>query len=132
MSSTDREGILQAFSAYSLAVDRHEWDRMAEAFVPDGTWILADGSEFHGLDAIVERAQWGAERAPADCLHQVFNVFVRVDGDTAEADSDWLYYGQPAGGTWGVVSWGHYEDQLVRTPEGWRLSVRRIVRRLEY
>lgn len=132
MTQSDRDGILQAFSAYSLAIDRHEWRRLVDAFAPDGVWVLADGSEFRGIEAIRERAQSGAEHAPADCLHQVFNVFVRTDGDSAQADSDWIYYGRTSAAPWGIVSWGHYRDLLVRTEAGWRIGYRRIVRRLEY
>jgi len=129
---SDREGIEQALSAYSLAIDRQEWDRLRDAWAPDGVWILADGSEHRGLDEIERRARWGALHSPADHLHQIFNLFVRLDGDTATADSDWLYYGRMDDRPWGIVSWGHYRDRLVRTPDGWRLSERRILRRLEY
>ena len=131
MTQPYREGILQAFSAYSLAIGRHEWHRLVDAFAPDGVWALADGSEFRGIEAITECAQRGAEHAPADCLHQVFNVFVRTDGDAAEADSDWIYCGRTSSAPWGILSWGHYRDRLVRTKTGWRIGHRRIVRRLE-
>ena len=129
---SDRDAVLQAFSAYSLALDRHEWPRLAQAFAPDGVWILADGGSYDGLAAITERARYGAARSPADRLHQVFNVFVSFDGDAATAESDWLYYGAVAGKPWGIVSFGHYEDRLIRTPDGWRFASRKIVRRIEY
>lgn len=132
MTGDDYADILRVFSSYSLAVDRAEWYRLPEVFTGDARWILADAREFVGLPAIHERMQTGYELSPPGRLHQPFNICLNVDGDTATADSDWIYYGIQDGSAWGIVSYGSYVDAFQRTAAGWRLSVRRIIRHLEY
>jgi ketosteroid isomerase-like protein len=131
-SDSHYAGVMRAFSSYSLAIDRREWGRVAEAFTEDAVWELADGTRFQGLSRIRERMISGAENGPAKPLHVAFNVCLTVEGDAGVADSNWLYYGEQNGQPWGLLSFGDYEDRLVRTPAGWRLKYRRIVRHLEY
>lgn len=132
MTGDDQSEIQRVFSSYSLAVDRAEWHRLPEVFTETARWILADGSEFIGLPTIRERMRAGYELSPSGRLHQPFNICLNVDGDVATADSNWIYYGAQDGSPWGIVSYGDYADEFQRTSSGWRLSVRRIIRHLEY
>jgi hypothetical protein len=49
---------------------------------------------------------------------------VRVDGDTATALSNWGYVTRADGDAPRFEMLGHYVDDLVRTPDGWRFQRR--------
>jgi hypothetical protein len=124
--------ILNAYSAYSQAIDRNEWHRLEEAFTTDAVWVLADGSEFHGLDAIRAQLIGNTPNRPAMPLHLPFNIYLSVNGDRCDAKADWIFYGARPGTDWGIVSFGRYEDHLQRTEVGWRFSYRRISKTLDF
>lgn len=132
MTGEDYAEIVRVFSSYSLAVDRAEWHRLPAVFTENARWVLADGSEFVGLSVIRERMQAGYALSPSGRLHQPFNICLNVDGDKATVDSDWIYYGAQGDRPWGIISYGNYADEFQRSSSGWRLSVRKIIRHLEY
>jgi hypothetical protein len=65
-------------------------------------------------------------------------LWVEVDGDRARAESYFLYITNANGGTAGstaqdlttpvVQMTGRYHDEFVKTPDGWKLTSRRILR----
>ena len=60
--------------------------------------------------------------------HLISNVVVRLDGDRAES-SCYLQAQHVKTGTAGgdnFIIAGRYDDQLVRTPDGWRIRERRL------
>jgi SnoaL-like domain len=61
---------------------------------------------------------------PRIALHRITDVAVGVDGDTARARSyvDALLMG--ADGASGLNAVGWYDDELVRTGDGWRIARR--------
>ena len=52
---------------------------------------------------------------------------IDVDGDSAGVVSDWLFCTFTPEGGWSVLAGGRYEDDLVRTPQGWKFRCRRDV-----
>ena len=103
----DRAAIIDLTARYCWALDSRNWEGLREVFLPDATAELGDGIE-HGVDEIIERIS--GVLVPLDASqHLVANHLVTVDGDR-------LY----------LVA-GGYEDELVRTPGGWRIAHRRLV-----
>lgn len=127
----DYASVMRAYSSYSIAIDRQQWSRLADAFTDDAVWQFADGTRFVGLDAIREAQPSLQANRPAHTLHLSTNVCLTFDGDQAESDADWIYYGARKGEPWNLLSYGFYDDKLVRTEVGWRLRYRRIIRALE-
>ena len=81
-----------------------------------------------GVDAIIERIRRALE--PLDTTqHLVGNHRVRVDGDQAMHDCylQALHVRRAADPSPNFIVGGRYEDDLVRTPAGWRIAHRRLV-----
>lgn len=59
-------------------------------------------------------------------LHRLSNQVIAVDGDNATArtyvDAVIMFGDNEAG----VNAWGFYDDEIVRTGEGWRIARRRF------
>jgi len=124
----DYAGIMRAYSAYSIAVDRGRWDLLREAFAEDGVWEMQDGTAIAGVEEIIAAQPARQAKRPKNALHVPANILISVDGDRAQVDSDWLWYGAPDGVPWQLLQFGYYDDQFVRTPAGWRIAYRKITR----
>jgi hypothetical protein len=95
----------------------------------DSTWESPVAGSFQGHAGHLERhARYraaGVQGPDADSFHLVTTVYVRVDGDEASSMSSWLYVSstdsEPK-----IEDVGTYTDTLRRTPEGWKLSSRKV------
>lgn len=106
-------------------MDEGDFERLGELFVDD---VVYDVSAFGGGRLTGPRAVADAGRALGDrnpLAHHVTNiVVVELDGDRARVRSKGLAV-MTGGGTGSVV----YDDELRRTPGGWRIAVRRVLPR---
>lgn len=129
MTNDDTVEIIQVINLYGLALDAHAWDLLDEVFTPD---VHAEfgpaGAVWSGL-AKVKYAFKDFHETLDNHQHTMMGHVVRVDGDKAWAFTygDWLLvrHAAPGGSDW--VGRGWYDDELVRTDRGWRIS-RRICR----
>ncbi|MET0458431.1 MAG: nuclear transport factor 2 family protein [Ilumatobacteraceae bacterium] len=121
----DRQAIVDVTITYCWALDTHRWDELDAVFAPDAVADL--GGEYRGLDAIKGRVSDVLLALDAS-QHVVTTHQVRIDGDRAtsrcylraqhvKADVD--------GGSTFMFA-GTYEDDLVRTTDGWRIVRRRL------
>ena len=123
----DRDAIRHIQVRYAWSLDNHRWDALAEIFLPDA---VADyrGERFEGLEAIV--AKCAASLEPADASqHLNGSHWAKVDGDRAIAGCYFIatkYIADTPGGDTFIVG-GKYIDQMVRTPDGWRIAHRQLV-----
>jgi len=125
----DRLAIDDLMDAYAHALDTKDWDSLRTLFVPDA---VLDYTEEGGVRGSVEDAiAWFVKAlAPFTASqHFVTNRRVTVDGDQAKATA---YIFSPLGAPNGngsltlVFAGGTYEDELARTPNGWRFASRTI------
>jgi 3-phenylpropionate/cinnamic acid dioxygenase small subunit len=121
-----RDGVTEVLVRYASGIDRRDWTLFRTCFTDDckadygviGTW--------HGVEEITE---WMA-RSHEGCghtLHRITNVAVEPDGDNrvrARCYVDALVMGPDDRG--GVRANGFYDDELVRTDDGWRIARRRF------
>ena len=120
----DRDAIRHIQVRYAWSLDNHRWDALKEIFLSDA---VADfrGERFEGLDAIVAKCASALE--PTDnCLHLNGSHWAQVDGDKAIAGCYFIatkYIADTPGGDTYTVG-GEYIDQMVRTPDGWRIAHR--------
>lgn len=123
---TDRDDILELLAEAAWVFDHKQWDRMSEVFTPD-----AIGYGKQGLDAITANTiRYLGGCGPTQ--HLVGTHRIRVDGDTATADSHVRAFHLAAGADpfdrvspeqfWDFV--GEYTDELRRTQDGWRIASR--------
>ncbi len=122
----DRAAIVETQIRYALACDRKDWALFDQVFTVDAIgWY--GGRAVEGRAAIVTMIQRGLGATGAT-QHLLGNPVVEVGGDTATAWCAVRAFHQGAGAkehlTYEVI--GDYDDELVRTDEGWRITRRRM------
>ena len=121
----DEHDIAKVLVRYATGIDRRDWDLFRTCFTED---VLA---EYEGLDPwrSVEEITESMAMSHADMghtMHQLSNLAITVDGDTATARSYVDAILMAADGQSGLNPRGFYDDELVRTPVGWRIAHRRF------
>ena len=134
MTDTDSDvlAITQLVNLYGLAVDSQRWQLFDRIFATD---VDADyGATSHWTDREQFKADFAAFHAPFDSTqHTMSSHVVRVDGDRAYSfcNGGWRLVRKAADGNplweplWDGSGW--YDDILLRTPGGWRIT-RRVCR----
>ena len=125
VSTADRLAIHELLALHGFLADEHRFDDLDQLLTADATYDVSDFGlgRVVGLAAI--RALWetGGSEAPAG--HHVTNVIVREDPDgTVRVRSKGIAV-MASGGAGTVV----YEDVVTQTEAGWRIAVRKVVRR---
>jgi uncharacterized protein (TIGR02246 family) len=129
----DRAAIEDLMARYLFALDFFDADAYAETFTEDGVLDWA-GGQVEGREAIrAEAASMKARMAevfgPQTTIrHFVTNIAISVEGDRASTRAAWFEaYGEGPGSSPRMGTFGHYEDELVRTGGRWLFRRRRIV-----
>lgn len=123
----DQHAIQRTLNAYSQATSAGEWEAAIATYRPDGAWEVPHlPLRVAGHAALRETmAMLGGAM---DYVVQLNSpAVIEIDGDTARARSAIRECGKTAGKDEGFEYFGLYEDDLVRTPEGWRFE-RRVFR----
>ena len=123
---SDRLEIQDLLARYSHAVDQRDWAALSQVFTPDA---IIDYTEMGGARGTLPEIQvWLAEALSRFKMfqHMVGTSLLTIDGDTARArtlchnpmvitrdGNDHVFFC----GLW-------YRDELVRTPDGWRICSR--------
>jgi ketosteroid isomerase-like protein len=121
----DKEQIAEVLIRYATGIDSKDWPLLRTCWTDDVHVDYGEVGRYSGIDAITDlMAQLHNGMGPT--YHRLSNLAVNVDGDRAVARSYVLAHlqavpGDPA--SW-VEALGHYDDELVRTPEGWRIAKR--------
>lgn len=122
---SDRLEIEQLLVDYSMAIDSRRFDDLDAVFTPDAH------IDYGAFDGIVGRypqvKAWLAEVLPnfANYAHMLGLPSIRLHGDTATARTfcfNPMVFGGEAATTMLLGLW--YDDEFVRTSEGWRMSRR--------
>jgi hypothetical protein len=109
----DRDEILQLLYRYNHAIDGDDAEGWADTFTEDGS-LDAAGQLIAGREGLVEFAS-----SVVGLRHLVANPVVEISGDTAAVRAYLLVFMGTA-----PAMIGTYEDDLVRTPAGWRFAKR--------
>jgi 3-phenylpropionate/cinnamic acid dioxygenase small subunit len=126
----DKQLIEQIYFRYCEIIDAKDFDRLIEVFTPDsiGDYRSANGILQDGTGALARRLHNGMG-AESDCgatQHNVFNIRVEIDGDSAASRAHFYAVHEGvrhcAGQTY--TCWGEYTDRWVRTALGWRIAHR--------
>ena len=125
---SDRIEIQDLLTRYTVAIDTKDWKVLDTCFTPDAELDYRSTGGTRG--AYPEVRAW-LEKALAAfpmTVHYISNSTVELEGDTARART---YVINPMGfpkedGSLHIFTvGGYYVDELVRTPEGWRIRKRR-------
>jgi len=111
---------------YATAVDRRDWELARTCFTEDCTADYGRSGSWAGREVLVTALD-DMHRDLGPTMHRITNHDVQVDGDTATATSylDAMLQVEHRGFDLLHVL-GRYSDLLVRTEDGWRISVRRV------
>jgi 3-phenylpropionate/cinnamic acid dioxygenase small subunit len=125
--SEDRSAIAALTIDYCWALDTRDWDALREVFLPDAVAELGS-PELFGIEAIIDRVS-SALGPLDDSQHMVSTHQIVIDGDRARSRCYFQAQHIRAGasGSPHFIIAGRYEDELVRTDQGWRIARRRLV-----
>ena len=110
---------------YATAIDRREWPLLGTVFTDEcdveygviGTWQTAD--------AVIEFMEQ-AHALAGYTLHRLSNIAITLDGDRAVARTYINGLIMAGDNKSGVNANGFYDDEIVRTADGWRIARRRF------
>jgi hypothetical protein len=125
LSPDDRAAIVELISLHGHLFDDGDLDRLDILFTPSVVYDVSElgGGALHGIDAIREAALGLGQGNPVG--HHVTNVVVTAHDDgTVGVRSKGI--GVNADGSVGTVT---YDDTVVGTDAGWRISHRRVLPR---
>ena len=129
---SDRLEIQQLLAAYSTAVDGGRFEDLDDMFADDAIIDLSATGGAHGPYSEVTSWLSGTLSGFGGYMHVVSSTDLRLDGDTAtgrtacvnplalDADSKDIYL---------IYFW--YDDEFVRTTDGWRFRSRTQIRGLD-
>ena len=134
----DRALIEDLQARYMFALDFQDADAYASTFTKNGVLDSADGV-IRGHEAIrnyivQNKKNWEAMIAkdasglrPPVGRHNITNITIKIDGDRAMGRAYWfiiLNFNPERSPT--IISFGHYEDEMVKTDGKWLFSKRKI------
>ena len=122
---SDHDLITDVLVRYATGIDTKDWALFRTCFTEHVHADYGDGvGSWTDVDGITEYMTV-MHADMLDTKHMLSNFVIEVDGDTASAST---YVHAVLVVTNDPLTWyepvGRYEDQLVRTPDGWRISGR--------
>ncbi len=125
MSVQDYVEIQQLYSKYNHAIDSGNADAWADTFTPDGAFNNNVGRE--ALKKFVTDTWVARMNGPSTRQH--WNTNLSITGDSKAAKGS-VYLMLVDFGTkpTSIASMGLYDDELVKTPQGWRFTKRQTKR----
>jgi hypothetical protein len=121
----DRQDISEVLLRYATGIDRRDWSLFRTVFTEDCDLDYGDIGAWQGVDAVVEFMRQ-AHSAAGHTLHRLTNQDIAIDGDRAAARTYVDALIMLADNKSGVNGIGYYDDEVVRTAAGWRVTRRRF------
>lgn len=124
---SDRLEIQALLTRYTIAIDTHDWELLDTVFTADA-WIDYESSG-GTKGRYPEVRAWLAKILPLlkQKLHLIAAPHLTLDGDRARTRT-YLHnpngFPQPDGSTIYMTVNAYYDDELVRTDDGWRIAQR--------
>lgn len=120
----DRAAISDLCTRYTTALDTKDWAMLRSCFAPEPVFTHP-GGRLEGFEAILGRTS-AALTPLTRTQHLLGNLIATVDRDTARSScyfhAQHVRTGTPGGELYVIA--GRYDDSLVRTPDGWRITER--------
>ena len=124
---SDRVEIQDLLVRYTVAIDRKDWKLLDTCFTPDA---YVDYTSTGGSKGVYPEVRRWLEKALAPfpmTVHYISNSTVELAGDRARARTyviNPMGFPKPDGSLHIFTVGGYYQDELVRTAEGWRIARR--------
>jgi hypothetical protein len=121
----DEAAIVKVLTRYATGIDRCDWPLFRSCWTDEVDLDYGDVGRFTDPDALTQLfSQLHDPMGPT--YHRLTNFVIDVDGDTATARTyvhAVLMLTPDDGANW-VEATGHYDDELSRTGDGWRIRRR--------
>lgn len=121
----DRQDISDLLVRYATGIDSRDWPLFRTVFTEDCALDYGVIGSWQGVDAVTEFMQQ-AHALAGYTLHRLTNQAITVNGDTAAARTYIDAVIMAGGNDAGVNAWGFYDDEIVRSADGWRIARRRF------
>lgn len=121
----DRQDISDLLVRYATGIDRRDWPLFRTVFTDDCELDYGEIGTWQGVDAVTEFMDHTHAMA-GHTLHRLTNQAITLDGDKATARTyidAVIMFGDNQSG---VNAWGFYDDEIVRSADGWRIARRRF------
>jgi 3-phenylpropionate/cinnamic acid dioxygenase small subunit len=130
MSAADdhaaKQDIAEVLVRYATGIDRRDWALFRTCFTDDLRADYGDsGGTFDSSDAITD-FMTTSHAEMGHTMHKLSNLAITVEGDTATARTYVDAILMAPDGRSGLNPIGFYDDELVRTADGWRIARRRF------
>lgn len=118
-----RQDVADVLVRYASGIDRRDWDRFRTCFTDDCAADYGAIGAWSGADAITDWMQQVHDQC-GHTMHRITNQDVRPTGDGVSARSYVEAIVMGADNQAGVRVDGYYDDELVRTDDGWKIARR--------
>lgn len=119
----DRAEISDVINRFATGIDRRDFSLFRRVFTEDCRVEMGDYGSFDGVDAIARFEETSHAQA-GHTLHRMTNCVIDIDGDRASARTyvdAWIMSQDNASE---INAVGFYDDDVVRTDDGWRIKHR--------
>jgi 3-phenylpropionate/cinnamic acid dioxygenase small subunit len=121
----DKAQIAEVLIRYATGIDSKDWPLFRTCWTDEVDIDYGDLGHFTNADefaALMTQIHDGMGQT----YHRISNIAIKVDGDHATARSyvHALLMAVPGDSSSWIEALGHYDDELVRTPDGWRIGKR--------
>ena len=121
----DRQEISDLLVRYATGIDRRDWPLFRTVFTDDCRLDYGEIGVWNGVDEVTNFMDQTHAMA-GHTMHRLTNQAIAVAGDNASArtyvDAVIMFGDNQAG----VNALGFYDDEIVRTADGWRIARRRF------
>lgn len=121
----DIADITDVLVRYSTGIDRRDWELFRTCFTDDVVAEYETVGTWSGVDAITD-FMTVAHADMGHTMHRLGNLVIDVEGDAATARSYVDVILMTVDGQEGLNCVGIYDDELLRTPSGWRIGRRHL------
>ena len=122
----DREAIRQCLHRYARGVDRFDREMILSAFHPD---CLDEHGKFVGTpEEFVDWALGQHGRAHQSHQHCLLNHTCEIDGNTAHAETYFMFVSMNRAGKPVTIGGGRYVDRMEKRDGDWRIAARVTLR----
>ncbi len=125
MSEQDRQDIGDALLRYATGIDRRDWPLFRSIFTEDCEVDYGEIGAWKGAEAVTDFMQQ-AHALAGHTMHRLTNQVIDVDGDSAQARTYVDALIMLGDNSSGVNAAGFYDDEFVRTAQGWQIARRRF------
>jgi 3-phenylpropionate/cinnamic acid dioxygenase small subunit len=121
----DQQDIAAVLLRYATGIDRRDWTLFRTVFTEDCELDYGEIGVWKGADAVTEFMQQAHEFA-GHTMHRLTNQVITVDGDSAQSRTYVDALIMLVDNNSGVNAAGFYDDEFVRTEQGWQIARRRF------